>query len=210
MAFGAKIAVIVGIPGVVGSRPCSILSRRFIDNGNEWQNLSIQRELGKVLCRAVGSVGSNPVWFQPEAFVGAVNHASGCADFSGLDGTAGLDIDKAFYYTKNIHTMNAWPDTAEIYTQTSNLALPFSDDALPVQESDSKNMLANALLRLYQPRRFDAVVDLVRDPRNGHTRIMLLEPLLRVRNRRAGAMEILKELMADPILETELSERGVG
>lgn len=117
---------------------------------------------------------------------------------------------EAFYYTKNIHTRNAWSDIAEIYTQTPNQALPFSDGALPLQESGAKNMLANALVRLYQPKHFNAVVDLVRDPRNGHTRIMLLEPLLRVRNRRVGAMEILKELMADPVLETALSERGLG
>lgn len=117
---------------------------------------------------------------------------------------------EAFYYTKNIHTWNAWPDIAEIYTQTPNHALLFSDGALPEQESKAKNALANALLRLYQPKRFDAVVDLVRDPRNGSTRIMLLEPLFRVRNRRVGAMEILKELMADSVLETALSERGVG
>ncbi|KJZ20649.1 hypothetical protein [Loktanella sp. S4079] len=117
---------------------------------------------------------------------------------------------EAFYYTKNIHTLNAWPDIAEIYTQTPNQALPFSDGALPVQESDAKEMLANALLRLYQPKRFDAVVDIVRNPRNGRTRIILLEPLLRVRNRRVRAMEVLKELMADPVLETALSERGVG
>lgn len=117
---------------------------------------------------------------------------------------------EAFYYTNNIHTRNAWPDIAEIYTQSPNQAFPFNDGASPVQDSDAKGMLANALLRLYQPKRFDAVVDLVRDPRNGHTRIMLLEPLLRVRNRRAGAIEILKELKADPVLETALSERGVG
>ena len=117
---------------------------------------------------------------------------------------------EAFYYTKNIHTRNAWPDIAEVYTQTPNVALPFSDGALPVQESAAKGMLANALLRLYQPKRFDAVVDLVRDTRNGHTRIMLLEPLLRARNRRVGAMEILKELMADPVLQTALAKRGVG
>lgn len=75
-AFGTKIPVIVGIPGEVGPRPRSILAFRFVKDRDERQDLSIQREPGEVLFRAVGGVSRNPVRLQPEAFAGPVDHAA--------------------------------------------------------------------------------------------------------------------------------------
>jgi len=119
-------------------------------------------------------------------------------------------IATALFYTKNIHAQAVWPEIAELYCNTPNRAKPFDDTPLEIRDSNTKLMLANALLRLYEPKRIDLLIEVVRDRHNGKSRIILLEPLLRVKKRREGMMDILVDLKADPELEVELSARGVG
>ncbi|MEO0938729.1 MAG: hypothetical protein AAFY38_11300 [Pseudomonadota bacterium] len=118
------------------------------------------------------------------------------------------EIAFALSFTKNKYTRAIWPDIAALYANTPNTAKPFQDnpDHWP---SETKSALANALVRLYQPKHFDHLIDLVRDGRNGETRVILLGPLLRVRNRREGLRATLEALKADPGLNIELTARGI-
>lgn len=118
-------------------------------------------------------------------------------------------IAGALCYTKNVHTRAIWPEIADLYSDAPNRAKPFNDDAMTLRDSSVKLTLANALLRLYEPKRLAALVELVRDKSNGETRVILLEPLLRVKTRRKGMLDILLDLKADPELATELSARGI-
>lgn len=118
-------------------------------------------------------------------------------------------MTRALDYTRNKHARAAWPQIAKLYTATPNEAHPFEGEELEVRPSLTKTYLANVLLRLYQPERCAALIELVRDRRNGETRVILLAPLLRVKNRKAGMLDILRDLKKDPQLAIELSAKGV-
>ena len=117
---------------------------------------------------------------------------------------------EALLFTKNSYCQAVWPEVASIYTATPNESKPYNDGSLPECDSYQKLILANVLIKQYLPKRFDAVLELVRDRRNGETRLILLTPLFRVRNRRPEAMKILQELKEDPQLATEIGARGVS
>lgn len=115
----------------------------------------------------------------------------------------------ALFYTKNPHTRKIWPEVSELYQATPNTALQFNDDPAPEYDSELKLTLANVLIKQYEPKRCEALLELVHDKTNGETRIILLRPLLRIRNRKSGMMDILSELKQDPVLAIELEAKGV-
>lgn len=123
------------------------------------------------------------------------------------DDAAKAVIATGLYYSKNRYSKQAWPEIAELYSTTENKVDPGT--GATARPSRAKAALANALLRLYDPKRLDALVALIRDAGNGETRVILLEPLLRVKNRRPEVWEILMDLKQDPELNVELSARGV-
>jgi hypothetical protein len=118
-------------------------------------------------------------------------------------------IAGALYYTKNKHSRTIWPEIASIYSKTPNMAKLFDEPALQPIPSASKSSLANALLKLYEPKRLSSLVDLVCDKGNGETRIILLKPLIRVRKRRKEVAELLTDLKSDSMLATELAAHGI-
>ncbi|MEL7133094.1 MAG: hypothetical protein AAGK77_11840 [Pseudomonadota bacterium] len=118
-------------------------------------------------------------------------------------------IAGALSYTKNTHTRAIWPEIAELYAKTPNEAKPFEEGSDQHWSSATKRTLANALVRLYEPKRLATLMELVRNKAHGETRIILLGPLIRVCDRREGMRAMLADLKADPELETELTARGI-
>lgn len=118
-------------------------------------------------------------------------------------------IAEALYYTKNKHVRAIWPEIAQLYSTTMNEAKPFEADCHQKLASATKLSLANALVRLYEPKRMALLIDLVGNKDHGETRIILLDPLIRVRNRRKGMRAILLDLKADPVLAAEPTARGI-
>lgn len=101
----------------------------------------------------------------------------------------------------------AWPLLVREYADArtgSGIIAPGDTLELPYPEKDA---LANALAAAVTNRTLGDLVDLVRDRSHGESRILLLSPLFRRRNRDETVTTLLDHLAEDPELATEIGAR---
>lgn len=101
----------------------------------------------------------------------------------------------------------AWPLLVREYGDARTgrgIIAPGDTLELPYLEKDA---LANTLAAAITNRTLGDLVDLVRDRRHGESRVLLLPPLFRRRNRDETVKTLLDELAEDPELATEIAAR---
>lgn len=99
---------------------------------------------------------------------------------------------------------SSWRPLVDLYRSNQNhLRVEHKGESLVV-DSEAKMMLANALLRAYDSSKLPELVELIADPSNGSTRLMLLSIVKRNR-KKPDINEVIARLKADPVLAVEIA-----
>ncbi|MEP1535151.1 MAG: hypothetical protein ABJZ56_20090 [Paracoccaceae bacterium] len=109
-----------------------------------------------------------------------------------------MDFGSALLTGKCPEIKKAWPEIVELYRNAPVGYGPRVTGDTTVLMYNAKSTLANALKRAYSAKHVPEVLDLVRDPVHGETRLLLFGLLARQRHKENVAA-VLEDLADDPL-----------
>lgn len=100
---------------------------------------------------------------------------------------------------------NAWFDILSIYQDAVSKRKNFNTADRELEKYTVS--LANILVKAYKDSRFNEICDLISNPENGESRLILLS-VFRRRTSSPKVQSFLNEILCDPLFEKELSAWG--